>query len=91
MNTIIEWWPIIIATVAAIAWLIRLEAKIVMGNKILELHKQNCVERHTTERMNDVENLKKIDDSISKLFDLIRTVQSGIDEIRGWKNGIQKN
>jgi hypothetical protein len=54
------------------------------------MHRHSCVKKHEEEHARDTENLQAVRHSIDKLFDLVRTVQTGVDEIRGWKNGLPK-
>jgi hypothetical protein len=90
MEWIQQWWPAIAAGVGLIIWLIRLEAKVLMGGKVMEFYQKSCVDRHVQEKAVDTQNLVDLKRSIDKLFDLVRSVQGGVDEIRGWKEGIQK-
>lgn len=89
MDVILKWWPLILTGAAILAWLIRLEAKVVMGNKIFELHKQNCAERVTHDYEESDKFAARIERSIGSLFDLLRDVKGSVDEIRGWKDSIR--
>ncbi len=89
MEIVLKWWPLIVTGAAIIAWLIRLEAKVVMGNKIFELHKQNCAERIKHDYEESGKFSDRIEKSIASLFDLLRDVKGSVDEIRGWKDSVR--
>jgi hypothetical protein len=94
MQNFTSWLPLIfsitLAAVGFIVWLIRLEGRIMKTNTVIDMHRHSCVKKHEEEHARDTENLQAVRHSIDKLFDLVRTVQTGVDEIRGWKNGLPK-
>lgn len=88
MEWIEKWWPMIIAVIGFIVWLIRLEAKVNSNNNMYEQHRVVCKEDKTQERIIDDKNLSRIEGAIDKLYDLLRGTQSTLDQIMGWKDSI---
>lgn len=76
IETILQFWPILIAFVSFIVWLIRLEGKI----KIIEKEQYNAINQinKNLERLNDGQNEMKKD---------IHQVQISVTEIVAFEKG----
>lgn len=87
MEWIKTYWGLVVGIVAFVAWLVRLEAKIIMQNKIFEIYKLSFEEHRNEEKI----KMEKLEKTIEKIFDLMRDIQSTLDEFRGWKNSLKKD
>lgn len=78
MEIFKEWWPLIIAAIGGIVWLVRLEGK-------MNTHQSNCSERHSL----DSEEARETKKSFDKLFDLVREVREDVKYLKGRQDGMQ--
>jgi archaellum component FlaC len=90
VNTLQEWWPIITAIVLYVIWIIRLENKIVVTNKVLESHQKSCIERHKVENDQAQKNNEDMKKAINSLFEITRDLSNCIHEFKGVIDGIKK-
>lgn len=65
MDEIIRWWPIIIAFVASVFWLSRLEWR--------GLQNSSEIKRLWAQRKEDLESAQRARDETNKILDEIRT------------------
>lgn len=89
MEWIERWWPMIITIIGFIVWLIRLESKVNSNYNMYEQHRVVCKDDKTQERIIDDKNISRIEGAIDKLYDLLRSTQSTLDQIMGWKDSIK--
>jgi hypothetical protein len=90
MNILTNYWPIIVAIIGFIIWIIRLESKMNTNNTLFENHQKVCIDRHKLENDLATKNNEDMKKAIDSLFDITREFGNCLHELKGYLDGLPK-